>query len=98
MVAYRTDEPRCRSLRSKECEVGGDGVMDRNVGVVLDPETVELLTTVLDDAWAHLLPEQQATVSRDLLAERLLRAAARGERDPETLRARALFIPVTPAT
>src|SRR2546423_2677838 len=43
------------------------------------------------DAWACLLPEQQASFSRTLLAERLLRAAARGERDPEQLRARALF-------
>jgi hypothetical protein len=62
--------------------------------VVLDPETVALLGTVLDEAWAVLLPEQQAAISRDLLAERLLRAAVRGERDRKALRARALFTPV----
>jgi hypothetical protein len=69
--------------------------MDRSAGVVLDPETLALLSTVLDHAWSDLLPEQQATISRDLLAERLLRAAARGERDPDALRARALFVPVS---
>lgn len=68
--------------------------MDRHVGGVFDPQTVELLRTVLDDAWSDLLPEQQATVSRNLLAERLLRLAARGERDPDALRARALFLAV----
>jgi len=70
--------------------------MNHNVGEVYDPETIELLKTVLDEAWACLLPEQQAGVSKTLLAERLLRAAARGERDPALLRDRALFIVATP--
>jgi hypothetical protein len=70
--------------------------MNRNVGATYDPETIELLRAVLDDAWACLLPEQQASISRTLLAERLLRAAARGERDAARLRARALFSVATP--
>ena len=70
--------------------------MDVNPGRIYDPETIELLGTVLDDAWACLLPEQQASFSKTFLAERLLRAAARGERDPEQLRARALFAVVPP--
>jgi hypothetical protein len=61
-------------------------------GTVYDPETVQLLKSVLDDAWANLLPDQQATISRTFLAERLLRAAARGERDPVRLRNHALFV------
>ena len=65
--------------------------MNADGGTVYDPETVELLKSVLEDAWACLLPEQKNSVSKTLLAERLLRAAARGERDPERLRARALF-------
>jgi hypothetical protein len=67
--------------------------MDQNV---FDPETITLLKTVLDDAWASLLPEQQATIGRTLLAERILRAAGRGERDPAALRARALFSVTVP--
>jgi hypothetical protein len=65
--------------------------MGRNEGTVFDPETIDLMTSALDAAWASLLPEQQARTSRSLLAERILRATARGERDPARLRARALF-------
>ena len=49
------------------------------------------MRTVLDAVWASLQPEQQASVSQTLLAERILKAAARGERDPAWLRAPALF-------
>jgi hypothetical protein len=65
--------------------------MDLNEGTVFDPATIDLMRSVLDAAWASLLPEQQARVSRTFLAERILRAAARGERDPSRLRAMALF-------
>jgi hypothetical protein len=43
------------------------------------------LREILDDAWACLPPEQRATTSRTLLAERILKSAAKGERDPERL-------------
>jgi hypothetical protein len=46
-----------------------------------DPDTVALLRTTLDRAWASLSPRQQAVTSRSVLAERILKAAARGERD-----------------
>ena len=69
--------------------------MNVNIGVVYDPETIDLLKSVLEEAWACLLPEQQKSVSKTHMAERLLKAAARGERDPARLRARALFA-VTP--
>ena len=50
-----------------------------------DIDTVLLLREVLADAWASLRPEQRATMSKTLLAERILKAAAAGERDPERL-------------
>jgi hypothetical protein len=56
-----------------------------------DPETVSLLRKTLDDAWARLRPEQRATMSRTLLAERILKSAAKGGRDPERLRNAALM-------
>jgi hypothetical protein len=65
--------------------------MDRTQGAVFDPETIDLLRSVLDDAWASLLPDQQANVSRTFLAEGILKAATQGERDPARLRARALL-------
>jgi hypothetical protein len=65
--------------------------MVRNENGTFDPETIELMRSALDAAWASLTPEQQAGVSRTVLAQRILRAAARGERDLVRLRARALF-------
>jgi hypothetical protein len=59
-------------------------------GMYFDRETVALLRTVLDRAWTSLPPSEQARTSRSVLAERLLKAAAHGERDPDSLHARAL--------
>jgi hypothetical protein len=58
--------------------------------VYFDPETVTLLREALDDAWACLSPALQATMQKTALAERILRSAARGERDRKRLRAAAL--------
>jgi hypothetical protein len=58
--------------------------------VSFDPETVSLLRETLDDAWGCLRPEQRATTSRTLLAEGILKLAAKGERNPERLRRAAL--------
>jgi hypothetical protein len=55
-----------------------------------DPETIELLQGVLDDAWSTLRPDERAQASKSLLAERILKLAATGERDPRRLRVRAL--------
>jgi hypothetical protein len=74
-----------------EAILRGEKTMNRNEGIVFEPETIDLMRSVLDAAWASLLPEQQASVSRTLLAERILSAAAEGERDPARLRVRALF-------
>jgi hypothetical protein len=54
-----------------------------------DPETIALLQITLDRAWASLPERQQVVTSRSILAERILKAAARGERDPDRLRAQA---------
>ncbi|HET8964576.1 MAG TPA: hypothetical protein VFN20_00075 [Candidatus Acidoferrum sp.] len=61
-----------------------------NKAVYFDPETVTLLRETLDDAWARLSPELQATMQKTVLAERILKCAARGERDRKRLRAAAL--------
>jgi hypothetical protein len=53
--------------------------------VYFDIDTVLLLRETLDDAWASLPPQQRATTSKTLLAERILKSAAKGERDPERL-------------
>ena len=55
-----------------------------------DPETVTLLRETLDAAWSCLSPELRATMQKTALAERILKSAARGERDRKRLRAAAL--------
>lgn len=50
-----------------------------------DLKTVALLREALDDAWASLPLQQRASISRTLLAERILKEASNGERDRERL-------------
>jgi hypothetical protein len=59
--------------------------MDGKEPAYFDIETVSVLKDTLEQAWAFLRPEQRATMSRSLLAERILKAAAAGERDRERL-------------
>jgi hypothetical protein len=66
----------------------------RETPVYFDPETVAILRETLDDAWACLRPEQQATMQKTALAERMLKSAAHGERDPDRLRDAALDLAV----
>jgi hypothetical protein len=62
--------------------------------VYFDPETVAILRETLDDAWACLRREQQATMQKTALAERMLKSAAQGERDRDRLRDAALDLAV----
>jgi len=46
-----------------------------------DLETVAMLRDVLDEAWTRLSAKERTGGIKSLLAERILRAAAAGERD-----------------
>jgi hypothetical protein len=59
--------------------------MDTNEPAYFDLDTVALLREALEDAWACLPLRQRATTSRSLLAEAILKSAAKGERDRERL-------------
>ena len=50
-----------------------------------DLATVNSLREILDEAWGYLPPEQQATTLKSTLAERILKTAAKGERNRERL-------------
>ena len=50
-----------------------------------DLKTVALLREALDDAWASLPLQQRANTSRTMLAEPILKEAAKGERDRDRL-------------
>jgi hypothetical protein len=69
---------------------GVDDPRKLRIVMYFDPATVALLRTILDHAWASLPPSEQARTSRSVLAERILKAASQGERDPERLRIRAI--------
>jgi hypothetical protein len=60
--------------------------------VPIDLKTVTILREVLEDAWYSLGAEQQAMMSKTVLAEHILRSAAKGERDRKRLLAAALNI------
>ena len=50
-----------------------------------DIETISLLKKSLDDAWDCLPAERRATEPKVTLAERIIKSASEGERDPERL-------------
>ncbi len=59
-------------------------------GVVYQPEVIELMKAVLDDA-AAMLPEAKRTSAvKAEIASHILASAARGERDPMALKLAAL--------
>src|SRR5262249_46327760 len=60
-----------------------------STGTSFDSSTVAMLINVLRDAWSRL-PPGQTSISRPMLAKRILTAAKTGVRDPAKLRARAL--------
>jgi hypothetical protein len=56
-----------------------------------DPETIKVLSAAFEEACLALPSGQQTAAMRSALAERILRKAAEGERDPINLRAYALL-------
>jgi hypothetical protein len=61
--------------------------------VCYDPEMIEMMKTALEKAWASLPESRQSAALKSELAQRILTAAASGERDPDRLRMRALLRP-----
>jgi hypothetical protein len=60
------------------------------IGAVFQPELIELMRAVLDDA-AGMLPEPKRTSTMKAeMASHILACAAKGERDPAALRMAAL--------
>jgi hypothetical protein len=61
-----------------------------------DPETITLLSAVFDEACLALPQGQHTPKMRSTLAERILRKAGEGERDPIRLRTYAMMDVATP--
>ena len=60
-----------------------------------DPETLILLRTVLDEAWAALPDSSKSQTFKSEMAQHILKQAADGVRDPVKLRASAFALAPT---
>ena len=60
-------------------------------GAVFQPELIELMKSVLDDATATLPESKRTSVIKAEIATSILAWAAKGERNPEVLKMRALL-------
>jgi hypothetical protein len=54
-------------------------------GTAFDTETLDLPRSVLDEAWSSLRPHEQQQSAKSVLAQRILKLAAKGERDRKRL-------------
>jgi hypothetical protein len=63
------------------------------ITAVYQPELIELMKSVLDEAATILPKTRQTSAMKVKLASRILAAAAKGERDPIQLRIAALLEP-----
>jgi hypothetical protein len=71
--------------------VSHEGAAMGATGSVFQPELIELMKSVLEDT-AALLPEAKRTsATKAEIASHILACAAKGERNPETLKAGALL-------
>jgi len=60
-------------------------------GAVFQPELIELMKSVLDDATIMLPEAKRTSAMKAQIASHILASAAKGERDPVTLRTAALL-------
>jgi hypothetical protein len=60
-------------------------------GAVFRPELIELMMLVLDDATATLPESKRTSAIKAEMASNILACAAKGERNPEVLKMRALL-------
>jgi hypothetical protein len=60
------------------------------IGAVFQPELIELMKAVLDDAAAMLPEAKRTSTMKAEIASHILRCAAKGERNPTTLKIAAL--------
>ena len=63
--------------------------------VTLNPETLTLLQSVLDETWDSLRPEEKSRTSKEQIGARILEKARAGETDPFRLRIAAVSGVVT---
>jgi hypothetical protein len=93
-VAYPTDAIRRAVIIEAMSVVAFEGTNMVTIAAIYQPELIELMKSVLDEAATILPKTRQTPATKVKLASRILAAAARGERDPVQLRKAALLEPV----
>ena len=68
------------------------------IGSVFQPELITLMKAVLDDAAATLPESKRTSTKMAEMASQILACAAKGERDPATLKIAALLVVVSVRT
>jgi hypothetical protein len=71
-----------------------EGANVNSKGAVFQPELIELMMSVLEDATATLPQSKRTSVMKAEMASNILACAAKGERNPEVLKALALLVVV----
>jgi hypothetical protein len=61
-----------------------------------DPETLVLLRTALDEAWAVLPDKAKSEILKSEMARRILKRAAEGERSAPSRQSQRFFSAATP--
>jgi hypothetical protein len=61
------------------------------IGAVFQPELIKLMKAVLDEAVATLPESKRSSMMKAEMASQILARAAKGERDPATLKIAALM-------
>jgi hypothetical protein len=82
-VRCRTEAPAINKKR-EETAMGA-------IGAVYQPEIIELMKVVLDDATATLPEAKRTSTMKAEIASHILACAANGERNPATLKTAALL-------
>jgi hypothetical protein len=87
MIQHVPDAPLQLSHQNKEGRVR---VRKKTAMAVFQPELIELMKTVLDDAAAMLPEAKRTSTMKAEIASHILACAAKGERNPTTLKIAAL--------
>ena len=69
----------CRSDAHPETKV------THRMNVAFDPEALAVLEGVFDEAWVSIQAQRNGNITRAALAERILKLAVKGERNPARL-------------
>jgi hypothetical protein len=71
--------------------IGGQEATMNSTGAVFQPELIQLMKSVLDDATAMLPEAKRTSTMKAEIASQILACAAKGERDPMVLKNSALL-------